>query len=133
MKNKRLLILCVVCILPGCASLTSSSKQGMIVTTKHNENEANTICSAENSRGEYILVLNEKSIITRSRDNLHIECVNGTQIGTLDVPARRRNVTKFFNIMFDFCTISCLIDRRTGKGFGYTNRQVVYMTDLGGV
>jgi hypothetical protein len=124
-----LLLVVISLLLPGCASLTSSQQQGMILETKNNRNEGNTVCTAENSRGEYILSPGKRGKVDRSRDKLHIECVNGTQFGYLDVEARRRNVTKLFNFFIDMCSISCAIDRNTGKGYGYTPRQTVYMME----
>ncbi len=132
MKNCiKLALIGIFLIITGCASLTSGANQGLIVEVKKDKNPPQTTCTAENDRGTYIVVPGKKSLVRRSRQALHIECYNATQFGALDVPARRRSATKVFNFFIDFCSISCLIDRKTGKGYGYTNRQTVYLMDTG--
>jgi len=128
---KALIILAIIILYTasGCASLTSSEMQSMVLETKHNDHPESTVCTAENSRGEYILVPGKPGKVRRSRDALHIECTNQTQFGYQNVDSRRRNGTKFVNFMLDFCSISCTIDRKTGKGYGYTPRQTVYMME----
>ena len=126
MKMFTLLLLAIV--LSGCASLTRSSWQGMTVDVQNSKSD--TLCDATNDRGEYPLVAGQKGLVRRSGTKLHISCYNATQAGQIDVTPLKSTGTRFANFfVFDLCTISCLIDRRTGKVYGYPPRQTVYMVD----
>jgi len=126
MKMFALLLLAFA--LTGCASLTRSTWQGMTVTAENAKSD--TVCDASNDRGEYPLVAGTQGKVKRSGTKLHISCYNATQAGQIDVTPAKSMGTRFANfIMFDFCTISCMIDRKTGKVYGYLPRQTVYMVD----
>lgn len=125
---KMFTVLLLLVSLSGCASLTRSTWQGMTVTAENAKSD--TLCDATNDRGEYPLVAGAKGLVRRSGTKLHISCYNATQAGQIDVTPAKSVGTRFANfILFDFCTISCLIDRQSGKVYGYLPRQTVYMVD----
>lgn len=134
MRNllKITLFLSVFSLFSGCASLTAGPQQNMKLTATGDAHPSETVCTAENDKGITSLTPGKVGKVFRSGKPLHIECLNSSQFGAMDIPARRRNVTKFFNFFFiDFCTISCAIDRKTGRGYAYPGTPALYLVETG--
>lgn len=115
-------------LLQGCASLTKSHSQEVVIEARHDSAPTQTVCTAKNDKGSWDTSPGVPVKVHRSRYPLQVECANSVQYGGIESVPRRSKGTRLMNMMFiDFCTVSCAIDRKTGAGYSYNNVIPVYM------
>lgn len=105
--------------LSGCASIVKDSEQRMTIKESQGMTEQ-TVCIAENDKGIYGLTPGIEGKVRRSKMPLKVECISPGYYGKSEVKTNRVVGFKILNFfLVAFCTLSCLIDRQTGKGFNY--------------
>lgn len=126
-----LFVLVSLSLFTGCASIISGSTQAISVTPMHNGAiDTQATCTATNKKGSWVTNGGGTIIIKKSRDDLQVRCNSADQalIGT-QVAARSTQagwaVANFF--LWDFCTISCIIDFSSGSIYEYPTQVQVPM------
>lgn len=128
MKLKAAVATALLLSISGCASIMKDSEQRMTIKESAGMTEK-TLCLAENDKGVYGLTPGVEGKVRRSKMPLKVECLSPGYYGKSEVKANRVFGFKLLNFLFvDFCTLSCLIDRQTGKGFNYYPIQKVEMS-----
>lgn len=123
----RLALPIMILSLSGCASIMKDSEQRMTIKESPGMTEQ-TICIAENDKGVYGLTPGIEGKVRRSKMPLKVECISPGYYGKSEVKTNRVVGFKILNFfLVDFCTLSCLLDRQTGKGFNYYPIQEVEM------
>ena len=118
-------------LMTGCASMIEGSTQSVALTPIKNgiiNNKAT--CTASNKKGSWVTAGGGSVILKKASDDLQVRCVDNETnvVGMQTAPKSTKvgwAVANFF--LWDFCTISCLIDFGTGSIYEYPSQVQVQM------
>lgn len=126
--KKLALSLALTSMLSGCASFIDGKHQTMTLMTKNNTEESVTNCQLTNSKGLWISSAQDSLVVQRDYDDLLITCENDKQKGETTVTSSASYGFMALNaIIFDLCTISCIVDHHTGALYEYPTTVVIPM------
>lgn len=118
----------------GCASIIKGPNQYVSVLPMEGEQVAQgSQCSVANGKGSWTTVPGGTVRVQKSKEPLQVRCENKNN-GTLGVAEAQKStqvvwaIANFF--MWDFCTISCLIDFASGSIYEYPSQIQVQMHPL---
>lgn len=119
--------------LSGCASIIDGKNQTLTLNTRGNVDKTNTECELRNTKGTWVTDGKESLMIRRDSADLIVACENETQEGDVVLQSNASvgwMVANFF--MWDFCTISCIVDHSTGSLYEYPMSVSIPMRDKKG-
>lgn len=127
-KYKKIILIAVVSVfMQGCGTLTGGNDQKITITSENDNYPEETFCVLKNDKQEMDIFPKKTYVIKRSKLPLEIECANSEQVGSKSVRPKVRGFIRFLDIITDFCTISCAIDRATGASYTYPRDVEVFM------
>lgn len=127
MKKYLLALAIASTLLSGCASMDRGSRQELSVETQNNANVEKTSCVVTNDDGKWTTPPSRTIHVERDGAPMNVKCENDTQSGNQIVSAEFANKYILQNIIWDFCTISCLIDGFSGAFYEYPHYVYVDM------
>ncbi len=126
--KKQLLAWTIASILfSGCASMDRGSRQELSVETQNNANVEGTSCVVTNDDGKWTTQPSRTIHVERDAAPMNVKCENNAQSGTSMVSPEFANKYILQNVIWDFCTISCLIDGFSGAFYEYPHYVYVDM------
>ena len=130
MKSMLLLVLIVVFITAGCATIIDGQHQYVMATTLNNYSEAKTECRFTNEEGEWSAKPSQIIEIHRDGNPMIITCRNDLQSGSKAVYPRFSGKSLFLDFMLDVCTISCLVDGLTNSFYHQPPHAEIFMRNI---
>jgi uncharacterized protein YceK len=121
----KILILFMITILSGCASITESKNQSMSVTTG---DVTGAMCTLANSKGSYYVTTPGSVMVRNACDQLSISCTKEGYVpanpaaGTVQDKAKNM---AWGNLVFGGI-IGLAVDRTTGAGCQYPQQNIYY-------
>jgi hypothetical protein len=116
----KILVVSLVLLLSGCASITGSSTQPIsFQTTQGSAIVSGVGCTLSNDAGKWFVKTPGSVTVKKSTADLVVECANGDASGR-DHVASKANVNVWGNILIGGI-IGYAIDRSSGAGFDYPN------------
>ena len=121
----KILILFIIIILSGCASITESKNQSMSVTTG---DVKGAMCTLANSKGSYYVTTPGSVMVRNACDQLSISCTKEGYVpanpaaGTVQDKAKNM---AWGNLVFGGI-IGLAVDRTTGAGCQYPQQNIYY-------
>ena len=121
----KILILFMIIILSGCASITESKNQSMSVTTV---DVTGAMCTLANSKGSYYVTTPGSVMLRNACDQLSISCTKEGYVpanpaaGTVQDKAKNM---AWGNLVFGGI-IGLAVDRSTGAGCQYPQQNIFY-------
>lgn len=118
-------------LLAGCASIMDGSTQSVSIQPMQNGVIArDTTCTITNSKGSWVVPGGASVVVKKARADLNVSCVdNATQHTGVATGSRSTKVgyavANF--ILWDLCTISCIIDFGSGSIYEYPTQVIVPM------
>jgi len=92
----------------------------MTLATKGDIDKRDTECELRNTKGAWTTDYKESIVIRRDYNDLIINCENDEQEGELVIESDVSVGYMALNfIIWDFCTISCIVDHSTGALYEY--------------
>ncbi len=115
----RIISYSIIIFLSACATMTNGTHQKVTVATTNNQFYESTRCTLNNEEGSWSVNPDEISEIHRDGNTMNVACKNEAQNGEALVNSDFQQSNIFFNILLDYCTITCLIDAATNAFFEY--------------
>jgi len=114
--------------LGGCASITGSELQSIMVTTaeKSGAAVADAECKLESPRGNWTVKTPGSVMVMRSPEDIQVECKKGGAVPGLAKLISRAHGGMWGNIVFGG-GIGAIIDHNKGTGYEYPNRAMIVM------
>jgi hypothetical protein len=114
--------------LAGCATLTESPQQVLLVQTVQDNREIGGVgCIVQNSEGRWFVTTPGRVAITRSQGQLWVDCAKGPGSQGRDVVASKSNTMAIVGNVVLTAGLGYLVDRRTGAGYDYPDTVTVIM------
>ena len=112
----------------GCASITGSEMQSVLVSTKTKSGEAvqGAECTLQNIRGLWKVTTPSSVTVVRASEDMQVECKKDGITPGLAKLVSRAHGGMFGNIIFGG-GIGALIDHSKGTGYDYPNNIIVIM------
>ena len=121
----KILILLVLVILSGCASITESKNQSMSVTTGE---VTGAMCTLSNSKGSYYVTTPGSVMVRNACDQLTVSCTKEGYVpsnpGAGTIQDKAKNMA-WGNLIFGGI-IGIAVDRSTGAGCQYPQQNIFY-------
>lgn len=116
--------------LSGCASITGSELQSLLVSTqgKNGESLEKAECALQSPRGAWRVTTPSSVMIVRSADDMQVECKKDGHPAGLAKLISRAHAGMYGNIIFGGA-IGAIIDHNKGTGYEYPNVAVITMGD----
>ena len=116
--------------LSGCASITGSEMQSLLVSTKGKNGESveKAECALQSPRGAWRVTTPSSVMIVRSADDMQVECKKDGHPAGLAKLISRAHGGMYGNIIFGG-GIGAIIDHNKGTGYEYPNIAVIIMGD----
>ncbi len=100
----------------------------MTLSTQGDIDKRDTECALRNSKGSWTTDNKESLMVRRDYHDLIISCENDEQEGEVVIESSASIGYMALNfLLWDFCTISCLIDHGTGSLYEYPMNVTVPM------
>ena len=114
----------------GCASITGSEMQSVLVSTKDKAGAVveKAECVLQSEKGNWKVVTPGSVIILRSAEDMQVQCTKDGQVPGLGKLVSRAHGGMFGNIIFGG-GIGALIDHSKGTGYEYPNLVEIIMGD----
>lgn len=126
--------ICAAVLLPafaaGCASITGSEMQSIMVSTQEKSGAAvqKADCTLQGPKGTYKVTTPASVVVARSADDLQVECQKEGLAPGLAKLISRAHGGMFGNIIFGG-GIGAIIDHSKGTGYEYPNVATIVMGD----
>lgn len=122
--------LVVATLASGCASITGSEMQSVLVSTKDKSGSVveKAECVLQSEKGNWKVVTPGSVIVLRSAEDMQVQCTKEGQVPGLAKLVSRAHGGMFGNIIFGG-GIGALIDHSKGTGYEYPNLAVIIMGD----
>lgn len=119
---------CTLLALGGCASITGSELQSIMVSTTDRAGAAvaGAECDLESPKGKWSVKTPGSIMVLRSAEDMQVECRKGADTPGLAKLISRAHGGMFGNIIFGG-GIGAIIDHNKGTGYEYPNRAVIVM------
>lgn len=128
--KKLLTAVTVTALLSGCSSIMEGSTQQLSINTLNSVDKNNTTCKIVNDKGNWFTDGIDTTTIKKSNKDITIRCENETQEGETVLVSETKVGYMLANaIIWDLCTISCLIDHSTGALYEYPSSVQIPMRD----
>lgn len=116
----------LVVLLAGCATLTESTQQQVLVQTVQDNREVfNVGCILYNDVGKWFVTTPGRIVIQKSRAPLRVDCKKeGAGAGYEKINSK--NGSLWANVVFT-AGAGYLVDRDTGAGYNYPNTLTIVM------
>jgi hypothetical protein len=116
--------------LSGCASITGSELQSLLVSAKGKNGESveKAECALQSPRGAWRVTTPSSVMIVRSADDMQVECKKDGHPAGLAKLISRAHGGMYGNIIFGG-GIGAIIDHNKGTGYEYPNVAVITMGD----
>ena len=125
MRN-NIILLIVLVLLNGCASITESKNQSMSVSTG---DITGAMCTLSNSKGSYYVNSTPGSVMVRNAcDQLTVTCTKEGYVPANPAAGSVQDVAKdmaWGNIVFGGI-IGIAVDRSTGAGCSYPQQNIIF-------
>jgi len=129
--KKMLAIALVAGSVSGCASMMSGSSQSVSVAPMNSGTiDASATCTLTNKKGSWVTTGGGSVTVRKSSDDLNVTCKDNetAAMGMQSAPKSTQVGYAVANfIIWDFCTISCLIDFGSGSIYKYPSQIQVPM------
>jgi hypothetical protein len=127
-RFKSLTLLALLASLAGCATITESAQQVLLVQTVQDNREIGGVgCVVANSEGRWFVTSPGRVAITRSAGKLWVDCRKGEGSRGEDVVASKANTMAIVGNVVLTAGLGYLVDRRTGAGYDYPEVVTVIM------
>ena len=124
--------LALLAMLAGCATVSESLDQQVIVRTIENNREIVAVgCVLTNDAGRWFLMAPGRVTIRKSAGNLFVDCKKGTASAGQERFASRANNTATIGNALATAGLGYLLDKSTGAGFEYPETLTVLMRPTG--
>lgn len=130
---KRLVAVLVLAALGGCATISESDQQVLLVQTIQDNREVAGIgCVLTNDAGRWFVTTPGRVSVRKSAGKLWVDCKRtGMGVGQ-DVVDSRANAGALMGNVVLTAGLGYLVDKRTGIGFEYPDTLTVLMRRAGG-
>jgi hypothetical protein len=128
MRQRIALAAAMLAAAPGCATITGSELQSILVSTRTRSGEPleKAECTLQSPSGQWKLVTPGSVTVLRSAEDMQVECRREGHPPGLAKLVSRAHGGMFGNIIFGG-GIGALIDHSKGTGYEYPNVVVVTM------
>jgi hypothetical protein len=124
--------LAMLVALAGCATVSESHQQGLMVRTIQDNREIGGVgCVLTNDAGRWFVVSPGHVTVTKSAGNLFVDCKKGVVSAGQERFASRANSTATIGNAVATLGLGYLLDKRTGAGFDYPETLTVLMHGTG--
>jgi hypothetical protein len=117
--TKFMVVLVMVLLLPGCASMYQTSQQNIVVSTNNDVDHRATTCKLTNEEGTWKTKPGLIVRVERDGNPMDVECENKTQAGKTTVSPEFVGSYLGLDLMLDLCLISCIVDGATNSWYRY--------------
>ncbi|MES2316777.1 MAG: hypothetical protein V4631_04715 [Pseudomonadota bacterium] len=132
MRMGALAMLAMLAMLAGCATVSESGQQGLMVRTIQDNREIGGVgCVLTNDAGRWFVVSPGHVTVTKSAGNLFVDCKKGVVSAGQERFASRANSTATIGNAVATLGLGYLLDKRTGAGFDYPETLTVLMRGTG--
>lgn len=130
---KRLIAVLALAALGGCATISESDQQMLLVQTIQDNREVAGIgCVLTNDAGRWFVTTPGRVSVRKSAGKLWVDCKrSGAGVGQ-DVVDSRANTGALIGNVVLTAGLGYLVDKRTGIGFEYPDTLTVLMRRTGG-
>ncbi len=124
--------LALLAALGGCATISESNQQVLMVRTIQDNREIGGAgCVLTNDAGRWFVTSPGHVTVQKSAGNLWVDCrKNGASVGQ-DVVASKANTSAVVGNAVLTAGLGYLLDKRTGAGFDYPETLTVMMRRIG--
>ena len=132
MAIKRMWALAWLAVLAGCATVSESHQQDLMLRTIQDNREIGGVgCVLTNDAGRWFVVSPGHVTVTKSAGNLFVDCKKGNYSAGQERFASRANTTATIGNAVATLGLGYLLDKRTGAGFDYPETLTVLMRATG--
>ena len=130
--NFRISVWALLAALGGCASITESPDQGLMVRAVQDNREIGGVgCVLTNNAGRWFVTAPGHVMVRKSAGNLFVDCRKGNGSVGQERFASRPNNTATIGNAVTTAGLGYLYDKRTGAGFEYPDTLTVIMQATG--
>lgn len=118
------------CLLPtliSCATMFNGTTQNINIQTLHDIAINQTRCEVSNEEGRWFIATNSSTSIHRDGNTMNIQCSNKYQTSMVSIDPNFNPEWILTDLIFDLCTISCIVDGYNNSWYGYPQRVTVNM------
>ena len=132
MAIKRMCVLAMLAALAGCATVSESHQQDLMLRTIQDNREIGGAgCVLTNDAGRWFVVSPGHVTVTKSAGNLFVDCKKGNYSAGQERFSSRANTTATIGNAVATLGLGYLLDKRTGAGFDYPETLTVLMHATG--
>jgi hypothetical protein len=125
-------VLAVLALLGGCASISESPNQDLMVRAVQDNREIGGVgCVLTNNAGRWFVTAPGHVSVRKSAGNLFVDCRKGDISAGQEQFASRANNTATIGNAVTTAGLGYLYDKRTGAGFDYPDTITVLMHATG--
>lgn len=125
--RRSLPLFCAAAFLSGCATLTDSTEQTVLVqTVLDNRAVANVGCLLTNQAGKWFVNAPGRVTIARNAGPLAVDCRDGATTG-YDVVASKLNPSGLWGNLIVSAGLGYYVDKNTGAGFDYPSTLTIVL------
>jgi hypothetical protein len=129
---KRMGALAMLAALAGCATVSGSHTQDLMVRTILDNREIGGAgCVLTNDAGRWFVTTPGHVTVTKSAGNLFVDCKKGTLSAGQERFASRANTSATIGNAITTAGLGYLMDKKTGAGFDYPDTLTVLMKGSG--
>lgn len=126
---KKLLLVAMVLVLTGCASVTGSKLQPLSVQTIQDGKEVSGVgCTLTNDAGKWFVTTPGSVTVQKSTGDMAVDCTKDDLKGRENLVSKS-NGAVWGNIILGG-GIGYIVDRNTGAGFDYPNTVTVILSRM---
>lgn len=128
---KLVAALAIVATLGGCATISESNQQVLMVRTIQDNREVTGVgCVLTNDAGRWFVTTPGRVAVQKSAGNLWVDCKKGAVSAGQDVVASKANTSAVVGNVVT-AGLGYLLDKRTGAGFDYPDTLTVMLRRTG--
>ena len=132
--TKRVGALAMLAVLAGCATVSESHQQHLMVRTIENNREIGGAgCVLTNDAGRWFVTAPGHVTISKSAGNLFVDCRKGTISAGQERFASRPNASVTIGNVVTTAGLGYLMDKKTGAGFNYPDTLTILKKATGKV
>ena len=129
---KRIAAVATLGVLGGCATISESTQQVLMVRTIQDNREVTGVgCVLTNDAGRWFVTTPGRVAVQKSAGNLWVDCKKGVVSAGQDVVASKANTSAVVGNAVLTAGLGYLLDKRTGAGFDYPETLTVMLRRTG--
>jgi hypothetical protein len=114
--------------LGGCATMTESGQQVLLVQTIQDNREVSGVgCVLTNEEGRWFVTTPGRVTVQKSPGKLWVDCRKGPAMAGQDVVASKSNTVTLIGNVVTTAGLGYFVDKRTGAGYDYPDTLTVIM------